>query len=185
MKLIIKANLICLLILGFFSNTFAQDVAVEDNGDYVKSNIAVSHFKILGVTRKQYARCIETENYLEPDKKLKFLVVDKTSFADDGQGYDLKEGDGILTSTELSSYNSAGYVLPGDYKESEDYNTVIADESFAFYNTVNQAGKIKVICRFKWVPCNQMSNPGQIWLCNWAGWPYGSFVVTDCEIHWE
>jgi hypothetical protein len=94
----------------------AQDDTIEDWGSYVKSNIAVSKFRILGVTPKQYAKCLETENFYEPEKRLKFLVIGKTIFTDDGQGYDLKADDGILTSKQLFYYYSRANLLRGEYK---------------------------------------------------------------------
>ena len=173
-----------LLCISLFSTVSAQDDIV-DEGSYFKANVAVTKFRVLGINEKQYARCLETENFLEADKKLKFLVIDKTSFADDGQGYDLKADDGILTSNQLFNYTNNRFVTPNTYQESPDYNSILADELFRHHEDGN-AGKFKIIigCKFKWVPCSQM-NYWQALACNAMAPPYGSFVVSECEIRIE
>ena len=185
MKSFIKTSLTAVLFLSLLTPSFSQDDTSDGNEEYVKTNVAVTKFRILGVTRTQYAKCLETENYLEPDKKLKVVVIGKNTFADNGSGYDLQEGDGILTSTEIFNYEKTSPVLVGTYRETEDYSSIIADEGFAFFGSVNRQVKVKLGCKVKWVPCNQMTHPGQAWLCNWAGWPYGSFVIVDCEFGLE
>jgi hypothetical protein len=161
-------------------------VDVNDAGSYFKTNVAISKFRILGINQKQYAKCVETENFLEPEKRLKFLVIDKTSFADDGQGYDLKADDGVLTSNQLFNYTENRFVAVNSYQESPDYNSILADEHFAFYDNGSHSGKFKIIigCKFKWVPCSQMSYFQAI-ACNAVGWPWGSFMITECEVKIE
>lgn len=173
-----------LLYMSLFSFVHAQD-DITDEGNYFKSNVAVTKFRILGINDKQYAKCVETENFLDPDKKLRFLVIGKTSFADDGQGYDLVAGDGILTSNQVFNYTNNRFVTPNTYQESPDYNSILADELFRHHED-GTAGKFKIIisCKFKWVPCSQMSY-WQAMACNAMAPPYGSFVVTECEIKIE
>lgn len=172
-----------MLLVGLSLISYSQDGSGDDLETYVKTNIAVSKFKILGVTQKQFAKCLETENYSEPDKKLRLVVIDKATFADDGKGYDLVAGDGILTSNELYFYKGVSYT-PGTYHNSPDHEAVVADEIFGFHNRVNTGEKWKISCKFRWVPCREMSYP-QSMLCEVMGWPYGGFRLTECEITWE
>lgn len=175
-----------ILFASLSFQAFSQNDIGDDMESYWKKNIAISKFKILGVNQKQYAKCLETENYFEPDKNLKFLLLDKTSFADDGQGYDLKAGDGILTSNQLFAYTSNSYVLQGSYQASPDHDAILADEQFAHQTNNGLAEKFKIIfsCKFKWVPCSEMSY-WQAIACNAMGWPHGSFRITECELKIE
>lgn len=186
MKKYFLFGLCAILLTSLSFQAYSQNDSGDDMESYWKKNIAISKFKILGVNQKQYAKCLETENYFEPDKKLKFLIIDKTSFADDGQGYDLNAGDGILTSNQLFSYTGNGYVLQGSYQESPDHNSILADEHFEYHNNASLAEKLKIIigCKFKWVPCSQMSY-WQAVACNAMGWPHGSFRITECELKIE
>lgn len=186
MKKYLLFGLGAILLSGLSIISFSQDGSGDDLETYVKANIAISKFKILGVNQKQYAKCLETENYLEPEKKLKFLIIDKTSFADDGNGYDLTAGDGILTSNELFSYTGNSYVLQGSYKESPDHDAILADEQFAHHASKGLAEKLKITigCKLKWVTCNEMSY-WQAVACNAMGWPHGGFRLTECEFKIE
>lgn len=172
-----------LICTSFTTVLHAQDDTVDDWGSYVKSNVAVSKFRILGVTPKQYAKCLETENYFEPEKKLKFLVIDKTIFSDDGQGYDLKADDGILTSNQLFYYSGRSRVIPGDYKESPDYNQLLAADEFVYRPELTE--KLIIRCKFKWNKCKDFPTPQQVLICQIAGWPFGGFEILECEITFE
>lgn len=185
MKKIIGLSCICLLVTAFISPVFSQaDLSSDAQSyeNYVRSNIAISKFKVLGVNRKQYAKCLQTENFLEPESQLKYVVIDKTTFADDGNGYDLKAGDGILTSTELFTYTKGAPVEGGTYQETAEYHTIITDPLFEHTSEAGRSSSIGIKCKTKFVPCNQLSEPAHQWLCNWAGWPYGEIIFYDCQI---
>lgn len=156
----------------------AQDNNADDIENYVKSNVALTKFKVLGVTKKQYAKCLEAVNYLEPDKKPGMVIIGKTYFADDGKGYDLIANDGVLTSNELFPYSGAVYA-PGTYHETPDYNVIVADEIFAHRSQLSEL-TIKIGCKLKWVKCRDMPHPHDL-LCKTMGWPYGGFELVECE----
>lgn len=180
---VLIASVAWLTCTSLLNTLHAQDDTIEDWGSYVKSNIAVSKFRILGVTPKQYAKCLETENFYEPEKRLKFLVIGKTTFTDDGQGYDLKADDGILTSNQLFYYSSRANLLPGEYKETPDFNELLADEEFAYRPETTE--KLIIRCKFKWTKCKDLSTPQQALICQIAGWPFGGFEILECEITFE
>src|SRR5687768_14847262 len=171
--------LACLLLLSTTITSFAQD-DVADYEEYAKTNIAVTKFRMLGVTQKQYVKCVETENFLEPEKKLKFLMIEKAIYADNGQGYDLVADDGILTSNQLSNYTGSEYISPGSYKETPYFNEIVADELFAFRTTL--AEKFSIKCKVKWVKCSDLPEGPQKTVCFLAGWPFGGFTLIECEI---
>src|SRR5687768_6901710 len=125
MRKLFKLHLAAILFASMTIPAFAQD-DVDDFEQYAKTNIAVTKFRYLGVTQKQYVKCVETENFLDPEKNLKFLTIEKAVYADDGHGYDLIANDGILTSNQLSTYTGTPYITPGTYKESAYFNELLA-----------------------------------------------------------
>lgn len=179
MNLLTKLQLACILCAGMTSAVLAQD-DVADYELYAKTNIAVTKFRALGVTQKQYVKCLETENYLEPEKKLKFLMIDKAMYADNGLGYDLVADDGILTSNQLSYYTGSGYLLPGTYKETTYFDEVVADELFAYRSNLTE--RISIKCKLKWVKCSDLPPGPERTVCQLAGWPFGGFTIVDCDI---
>jgi hypothetical protein len=179
MRKLLKFKLACLLFAVMATTGSAQD-DVADYEAYAKTNIAVTKFRILGVTEKQYVKCVETENFLEPEKNLKFVIIEKATYTDDGQGYDLKADDGILTSNQLSSYPGPDYTPPGTYRESPYYNELLADETFAHRPGLTE--KIIIKCKFKWVNCSDLPEGPRKVICLLA---YGSFTISECEVTFE
>lgn len=186
MKKILNSGILVVLFTNIFTFAYSQGESAVDDENYVKSNIAVTKFKLLGVNARQYVKCIETVNFFEADKKLRFLVIDNISFADNGLKYDLVADDGILTSTEVFTYAAGTRAIPtGMYQNTSGHDSFVFDESFAHYEKTGSFNKLIIGCKFKWVPCSQMTNPAQQFLCNWAGWPRGSFTISECEVKWE
>ncbi len=186
MKKIVMSILQTLLFVSFSIITFSQDDTGYGQEAYVKTNIAFSKFKLLGVSSRQYAKCLESINYHEPGKKLKFMVIEQIDFADDGRNYDLVAHDGILTSSIAFSYSAGSDIIPqGTYQNTLSHDSFVFDESFSHQAQINAAATSARGCRFKWVSCSQMTNPSQQFLCNWAGWPYGSLVLTGCFTGFE
>ncbi len=188
MKKVLNSGLLVLMLISVFTFGYSQGDGVSEEENYVKRNIALTKFKVLGVNVKQYAKCLESVNYLDADKKLKFTMIERTDFGDDGRNYDLVANDGILTSTTLFTYDADTEVVQaGAYKIGASHDSFVIDDSFAHQAEIGSGGKFKIIigCKFKWVTCSQMTNPGNQYLCNWAGWPYGSFQVTECEFKVE
>lgn len=162
----------------------AQEESHNDPEAYSKAHIAFTNFKLLGISESEYAKCVESVNYQEPLKRHKLVIIGEEIFVDDGQHYDLKANDGILTSTSLSKYAEAvAPVEPGKYR-SVKQNVIFFAESFVHSKNPEIAGKFSIECNIVWMSCSQMTGAYQI-LCKIIGWPWGVFVLKDCKVAWS
>jgi len=174
-----------LVVLVFNSNySFAQTDDEKGGEAYSRANIAFTNFRLLGVNASEYVKCVESVNFPEPSKRHKLIIIGEEIFTDDGQHYDLRANDGILTSTGLSKYHeSITPIEPGKYRNAKQ-DIIIYDESFVHIKNPGIAAKLKIECNLIWVPCSQMTGAQQA-LCNIIGWPWGIFILKDCKITWE
>ena len=158
----------------------AQSDEEEDYGNYCRENIALTQFRLLGVDEVSYAKCVSSENFLEPGRRLPTVNIDGTLYVDDGTKNDLVAGDGVMTSVDRYKYESASqHIQPGQYQPTGPDNYVV-DEAFRHSEKVGEAGRGLIIsCRFRWVRCRDMPQPDRF-ICFAGGWPYGSFQLVEC-----
>jgi hypothetical protein len=188
MKKMTELGLCALLFITVSLGAYSQDVSSEEEGNYVKRNIALTKFKMLGVSAKQYAKCVESVNYQDPVRKLKAIVIDKTEYADDGENYDRVANDGIMTSTTLFFYSDGQTVAaPGQYLEAKK-NVIVHDLQFEHLQSLRSAeGKfgITIACDVFWRDCNSWPPELQSF-CRRMSWPFsGSVVIRNCRIEIE
>ena len=176
-----------LMLMGFLCmQGYAQGIEPENDPDetYVKQNIGLTNFKILGISRKQYAKCLESMNFLEPQKKLRYTVTEKVEFADDGQGYDLVANDGIMTSKVLFYYEQGTpYADPGQYLSPKE-NPFVHDRLFA--HTTSKIS-VSVDCDVRWIKCSEWPSNLQN-ICKSFSWPFKGYLdFSNCKfgIKWE
>ena len=178
-------------ILSFFIlmniisyQTFSQDDQSGEFEAYGKANIAFTNFKLLGVSNTEFAKCVESINYLDPSKTLRFAKINGVVFADDGNNYDLVANDGILTSMVLFKYTLDTPIVDiGVYRLIKN-NTTIYDVDFKHKVLADSQGRfgISITCKFVYVPCSAWPPPIQK-LCRQLSWPFiGSYEVTECSV---
>lgn len=189
MKKVIQSGLYSLLVIGIGSVGYSQDMGVLDEENYVKKNVALTKFKILGVNAKAYAKCIESQNFAETSRQIRYTELEKVEFVDNGEDYDLVANDGIMTSKTLFGYEGQPVLSPGEYKEVRT-NVGIHDPQFEHVQKLStQEGKIKVLftCGFYWKPCSAWPPAAQN-ICRRLSWPFsGGLVVHNCsvEVGWD
>ena len=167
---------------------FSQNDQLAEFEAYGKAHIAFTNFKLLGVSISEFAKCVESINYLDPSKTLRIAKIDGVFFADDGNNYDLVANDGILTSMVLFKYAMATQIVEiGDYRMIKN-NTTIYDVDFKHKEMIDSQMKsigFSITCKFVYVPCSSWPPPIQR-LCMQFSWPFvGSYEVTECEIKFE
>jgi len=148
---------------------------------YIKSNIGLTGLMVLGVTERQYARCMSVINIVDAGKRLVSVQLDNTEFVDDGRGYDVEEGDGILTATVLYEYDALDKPLGiGEYRKLR--------EAIFLHDPSMQWDEAKFIveiaCDVSWIPCGQ---GGSCVACRLGKWPHGCVRVRNCRalVRWE
>jgi hypothetical protein len=182
MKNAIRSILLVLMIQPVTAPCFSQ-ASEESAEQYFRSNIALTNFKILGVNDRQYAKCLESENFDDVTRRLGAVVIDKVTFLDDGRNYDLEANDGILTSTTLFEYTSTP-IRAGTYRApGKDY--YVFDDTFRHTANLSEwPPRIKITATLKWVPCKKMEEPDKT-ICYMVGWPYGWFELSKIDITFE
>lgn len=184
MKKLLKLAFILFAFPGTAQLSLAQAVNENDPEAYSRAHIAFTDFKLLGVSESEYAKCVESVNYLEPLKRHKLVIIGDEIFVDDGQNYDLVANDGILTSSILSKYAEGILPIePGKYRHVKQ-RIIIHDASFEEGKNSGIEGKLSVECNIVWLSCGQMTGIHQI-LCKIIGWPWGIFILKDCKIGWS
>lgn len=178
---------IFLSVLGFSFlslNSYSQAGDSSDDESYCRANIAFQNPMVLGVTESGYAKCIKSQNYLDPGKPGKRVVINGDEFSDDGRNHDLADGDGILTSTQLFNYDKGEIPVPrGQYRLSNS-NLILYDNEFKHSGKI-EANRITVSCKFTWVKCSSWPREYQE-LCYRLCWPFkGNFEVTECSFGWR
>ncbi len=165
--------------------TFSQDDQLGEFEAYGKANIAFTNFKLLGVSNTEFAKCVESINFLDASKTLRVVMIEGVGYADDGINYDLVANDGILTSTVLFKYTKDSPIVDiGEYRMSKN-NATIFDVAFRHKDLIDSQMKslgFSISCKFIYVPCS--SWPPQIQkLCRQLSWPFtGGFNVLECTI---
>ena len=183
-----KIRMLATIFPGLFFcslNMAAQDPTgkPDETETYIRQNIVFTKFRMLGVDERQYAKCVESVNYLDADKRLKSVLIDDVEYLDDGKKYDLVENDGILTSTNVFQYEpKLPYLSPGVYKDSNE-DVVVYDDEFLHMGEVQSKSifSIGINCRFKWVKCSQMTGIRRE-ICYQMGWPWGEFQLIECGV---
>lgn len=186
MKKISKLLLCTVALIGFCLIGQAQNSSdISNEALYVKRNVAMTHFKFLGINAKQYAKCLETVNYLEPEKRIRLVMIDREEYADDGQGFDLVANDGILTSKQAVNYSTGQTVIAIGHYTPALNNPLVHDPLFAHTDRVNGVmGKfgIKIKCNVSWESCNDWP-PHLQQLCKDITWPFsGGLSITKCSV---
>lgn len=164
--------------------SYSQNDNMDADEEYCRANIAFSNPMILGVTDKNYAHCIRSQNYAEPDKPAGKIVINGVDFLDDGRNNDLIANDGIMTSNQLFTYSKGDVILfPGQYRLSKS-NLILYDSIFRHGSQV-EPDKFKLSCKFVWVKCSSWPQEYQR-ICLRLCWPFtGNFEVTECEFTYE
>lgn len=188
MKLSIKA-VFTIIILSFISyQSHSQSEDTQDYETYSKANIALTSFKILGINNNQFAKCVESINYLEPSKKHKLVIIEGVQFLDDGNNYDLLANDGIMTSIVLFSYSEEATIIPATEYQKLKKDYIFYDSAFLYKATVNNTPQTEgwgISCKLKWVKCSAWPPPYQS-ICRQFSWPFnGGFELTECTITWD
>ncbi len=187
MKYVFKTAIL-IIALGLYSEKiFAQEIEPQSDESYCKANVAITNFKILGVSTTKYARCAEAINFLEKSKRVRMVKIDGVEFVDNGEDNDLVADDGIMTSRVLFDYARDGGNVPiGQYVVTRD-NSIVYDASFAHVSKINTgmtAGKISIACDVYWESCDSWP-PAYQSLCRRFTWPFsGSIVIANCRITW-
>ena len=160
----------------------AQNDADVYNEAYARAHIAYTDFMKLGVTSTTYAKCAKVINYFEPGKVPGLLNINGEEFRDDGKIYDLKAGDGILTSIKVSNYEKGSTIAGIGLYQLPSSQKFLCDEKFSHENTEPGMFGFKIKCKFVWVSC--YSWPIELRsLCLQSSWPFnGYFTATECEI---
>lgn len=178
-----------LLLLSLSIQSKSQAIDDDGTATYIKKNIVLTNLKVLGVNTRQYARCVETVNYLDSDKKLRLAEIKGVQFADNGKGNDLVANDGILTSVDLFMYEQGAAIIPpGEYWPVKE-DVLIYDPEFAHEDRLNETTteailKIKVKCTLEWVKCSSWPAEHQT-LCRELSWPFKGGLKPHCYIEFE
>lgn len=185
MKKLIKISFLILLFSQGSNRGYAQDQESGEFEKYCKENIAFTNFRLLGINRNQYAKCVESVNYADPDKRHKLVTIDGVLFTDDGKNYDLVANDGTLTSNTLFTYARGEEILAaGEYRVVKN-NMTIYDAGFLHQDKLNTTMKPsgwEISCKFKWVSCSSWP-PALQQLCFDLSWPFrGGFEITECTV---
>ena len=172
-----------LSIISFQS--FSQDDEIQAAESYCKANIAFTNFKLLGVSNNEFAKCVESINYLDASKTLSIAMIDDVVFADDGNNNDLIAKDGILTSTVLFKYTKGTPIVDiGAYRMIKNNRTIydVAIMDTGMIDSQMKSLGFSISCKFVWVSCSAW--PPQIQkICRQLSWPFtGGFNVTECTI---
>lgn len=167
------------------NRALAQNNVGDTEDDYSRAHIAYSGFSVLGINTTQYARAVKCDNYLEPDKKHRRLLIEGEEYLDNGEGNDLVAHDGILTSVNIFSYPKGSVaVVPGQYREVGG-GAILYDPGFLHTDRIESSRfKIKFGCKMKWIKCS--SWPSHQEICRRLSWPFtGYFEIVECDIELE
>lgn len=160
----------------------AQSTSFQTDPVYFQKNLALTNFVRLGVDGQTFARCVRAVNYLEPAITPKLARLKGEEFRDDGQGFDLRANDGILTSVKSFSYLKGETVIPaGQYQKSAS-EYVVHDELFEHIGTERLPFPgIRIRCKARTIFCSDLPEPARTF-CYRLGPPYSSIEFYDCEI---
>ena len=170
--------------LSFVINSYSQTDGMDADEQYCRANLAFTNPMLLGVNEFNYARCVRSENYLEPDKRGAKVVINGVDFLDDGRNNDLIANDGILTSNQLYSYSKGSIILQaGQYRLSAN-NFILTDPIFAYTRQI-APDRIKISCKFVWVRCSSWPQEYRQ-ICYRMCWPFnGHFQIAECTVSYE
>ena len=183
MKKIAKLSLWALLFINICMAAQSQDLTNYGGETYVKRNIALTKFKVLGVNSKQYAKCAESVNFLETEKKLRYTVIDRVEFADDGANYDLVANDGIMTSRTLFTYSEGTAAVDAGRYTTPQNEVFVYDTQFAYSGTGRAGGpSLGITCDLRWRECSSWPSNLQS-ICREFSWPFTGYLeATNCRI---
>ena len=170
-------------ILVIEHHGWSQGTDPDQDETYSRANIAFSGFSVLGISDQAYTRAVKSENYLDPEKRHRKLLINGEEFLDDGRGNDRAGNDGILTSTSVYEYKKGMIPWPvGVYTPVN--RLVLTDEGFRYGKAISP-DKIIIKCKFLWVSCESWP-PEYRQVCRQISWPFnGIFEVKECEITWQ
>ena len=174
--------MLILWIAGFQLNGWSQSGDTGDDESYGRANLAFSGFSLLGISETAYTRAVKCQNYLEPERRSRKLLINGEEFLDDGVGNDRVANDGILTSTNVYTYKKGELPRPIGFYTPVN-KLLLADESFRHHKGI-LPDFITIKCKFFWVSC--LSWPVHLRdLCYRLAWPFdGFFEVRECEVIW-
>jgi hypothetical protein len=167
-----KKIILCLTLVLSVAIGFSQ---TKSNDSYSEKalNEDLEFSKIEAKVLKNGAYYIELTlvNYSKTEKLPIGFGFDNKIFGDDGQGNDLKAGDGIYSSKEeLIFKNGPPESLVKDFS--------IVGANFNQKNM--QSKRAGIGCKFVKIPCPTPSNYNSCYACDHWGWP--CFELTECEI---
>lgn len=188
MKLSIKGALFFVILSSFSYSSYSQTDDTQDWETYSRTNIAFTNFKMLGVNKNQFAKCVESVNYLDATKRHKLVIIEGVQFADDGNINDLIANDGILTSAVLTNYSIGVPTIPvGEYRKIKN-DMLVYDAAFSHFGKNSNSPQTEgwgISCKLKWVKCSSWPVPLQS-ICRDLSWPFnGGFELTECTISWS
>lgn len=161
----------------------AQEITNQDNANG-RRDVAFTNFKKLGVKKGLYAKCVESINFADASKPERLFTVDGVSYFDDGKDYDLRGGDGVLTSKVLFSYENDQTPLEiGKYILLSE-NATMLDREFVHMERMEDQGRIfpiSITCDWVWRPCSQLP-PVYQEICRSLTWPFnGTYEAVNCK----
>jgi hypothetical protein len=159
---------------------YGQSGTLAADGDYFKRHTALTDFVKLGVNDAGYAKCVTNINFRDPENTVKMVTMNSEDFRDDGQYYDLRANDGILTSVTLTSYSKGENPIPAGQYEKLQEEYLVHDELFEHLATGRLFPKLSLTCRVRSVHCEEFSEPGRS-LCYRLGPPYRHLDFYDCH----
>lgn len=189
MKLSSKTVLFFTIVSLVTYQSNAQSDDTLDYEEYSRAHIALTNFKMLGINKNQFAKCVESVNYLDPSKRHKLAIIEGVHFADDGKNFDLKANDGIMTAVQLSNYASGSVMVPPGIYQPVKNNTIVYDSYFLhvdqIYGKSQQPEGFSISCKLNWVKCSAWPIPYRQF-CRDFSWPFnGGFEIVECTIKFE
>ncbi|MBK7562506.1 MAG: hypothetical protein IPP43_04860 [Chitinophagaceae bacterium] len=169
--------------------SYSQADGTPDYEEYSRAHMALTNFKMLGINKNQFAKCVESVNYLDPSKRHRLTIIEGVQFADDGKNFDLIANDGIMTSVQLSDYTKESVVLPTGIYLPVMNNTIVYDSHFLHVDQISgksqQPEGFSISCKLNWVKCSAWPIPYRQF-CRDFSWPFnGGFEIVECTLKFE
>ena len=189
MKLSNKMVIFITIISLVAYQSHAQTDDTPDYEAYSRAHMALTNFKMLGINTNQFAKCVESVNYLDPSNRHKLVIIEGVQFADDGNNYDLKANDGILTSVQLSDYTKESKRIPAGIYQPVKNNAIVYDAIFLHADKVSgnslQPDGFSISCKLIWVKCSSWPIPYRQF-CRDFSWPFnGGFEIAECTFKFD
>lgn len=176
-----------MFILGFLLSgvlSFAQvDTDPGPGPDQFSRHVALTGAFTRNIDGKYFVKEVRLENYSTLSLLPSGIGLKDGNFADNGQGYDLKAGDGIYTSQEKYEITKSQKGNPVGVSVLV-MNKIIADQVFEHddvLSSVSATGKFIIKCHFYKCGCPCVNFTCNV--CQWWGW--SCIAMDECHIEWQ